>query len=111
AKLNRSFLIMRDLPPREMLKASKMVSQYIRDLLEKDDRSVWIAQREGRTKDGNDLTQQGVLKMIALAHNELSVMDYFKKLRIVPVSISYEFDPTDILKIPELMAKHHDIEY
>lgn len=111
AKLNRSFLIMRDLSPRAMLKASKMVSQYIGDLLHKDNRSVWIAQREGRTKDGNDLTQQGVLKMIALAHKDLSVMEYFKSLKIVPVSISYEFDPTDILKIPELMAKHHDIEY
>lgn len=111
AKLNRSFLIMRDLPPREMLKASKMVSQYIGDLLHKQNRSVWIAQREGRTKDGNDLTQQGVLKMIALAHNGQSVMEYFKSLKIVPVSISYEFDPTDVLKIPELMAKHHDIEY
>lgn len=111
AKLNRSFLIMRDLPPREMLQASKLVSQYISDLLLNENRSVWIAQREGRTKNGNDLTQQGVLKMIALAHQELSVMDYFKRIKIVPVSISYEFDPTDILKIPELMAKHHDIEY
>lgn len=111
AKLNRSFLIMRDLSPREMLNASKMVSQYIEDLLHSQNRSVWIAQREGRTKDGNDLTQQGVLKMIALAHKGQSVMDYFKSLKIVPVSISYEFDPTDVLKIPELMAKHHDIEY
>lgn len=111
AKLNRSFLIMRDLAPREMLKASKMVSGYIGDLLHEHNRSVWIAQREGRTKDGNDLTQQGVLKMIALAHKDLSVMDYFKSLKIVPVSISYEFDPTDVLKIPELMAKHHDVEY
>jgi len=102
---------MRDLSPREMLNASKMVSQYIEDLLHSQNRSVWIAQREGRTKDGNDLTQQGVLKMIALAHKGQSVMDYFKSLKIVPVSISYEFDPTDVLKIPELMAKHHDIEY
>ena len=111
AKLNRSFLIMRDLPPREMLKASKLVSQYIGDLIQNNKKSVWIAQREGRTKDGNDLTQQGVLKMIALAHQSQSVMDYFKSLKIVPVSISYEFDPTDVLKIPELMAKHNDIEY
>ena len=111
AKLNRSFLIMRDLVPREMLKASKMVSQYIGDLLHNNNRSVWIAQREGRTKDGNDRTQQGVLKMIALAHKGQTVMEYFKSLKIVPVSISYEFDPTDVLKIPELMAKHHDIEY
>ncbi|WP_335966289.1 1-acyl-sn-glycerol-3-phosphate acyltransferase [Galbibacter sp. PAP.153] len=111
SKLNRSFLIMRNLPPREMLGASKLVSEYIQKLLLKENRSVWIAQREGRTKDGNDKTQQGVLKMLALANDEAEQMDYFKKLKIVPISISYEFDPTDVLKMPELMAKHHDIEY
>ncbi|WP_340075192.1 1-acyl-sn-glycerol-3-phosphate acyltransferase [Leptobacterium sp. I13] len=111
SKLNRNFLILRDLPPREMLKASREASQYIQDLLLNEKRSVWIAQREGRTKDGNDRTQQGVLKMLGLANNEKYVMDYFKKLKIVPVSISYEFDPTDILKMPELMARHYDIEY
>ncbi|MDG3583105.1 1-acyl-sn-glycerol-3-phosphate acyltransferase [Galbibacter pacificus] len=111
SKLNRSFLIMRNLPPREMLGTSKLVSEYIQKLLLKENRSVWIAQREGRTKDGNDKTQQGVLKMLALANDETEQMDYFKKLKIVPVSISYEFDPTDVLKMPELMAKHHDIEY
>lgn len=111
SKLNRSFLIRRQLTPREMLSSSKLISEYIQNLLFEEDRSVWIAQREGRTKDGNDVTQQGVLKMLALAKNEESVMHYFKKLKIVPVSISYEYDPTDVLKMPELMAKHYDQEY
>ncbi len=111
SRLNRNFLIRRGLSPREMLQSSKTVSAYIRSLLYQDKRSVWIAQREGRTKDGNDITQQGVLKMLALAGDQEEVMDYFKKLNIVPVSISYEYDPTDILKMPELMAKHYDEEY
>ncbi len=111
SKLNRSFLIRRQLTPREMLTSSKLISEYIQNLLFEENRSVWIAQREGRTKDGNDITQQGVLKMLALAKGEENVMQYFKKLKIVPVSISYEYDPTDVLKMPELMAKHYDQEY
>ncbi|MCX2678769.1 1-acyl-sn-glycerol-3-phosphate acyltransferase [Galbibacter sp. EGI 63066] len=111
SRLTRNFLIKRDLSPREMLKSSRLVSSYIKQKLQEEKRSVWIAQREGRTKDGNDQTQQGVLKMLALAGDEDEVMDYFRKLKIVPVSISYEYDPTDVLKMPELMAKHKEIEY
>ncbi|WP_247716500.1 1-acyl-sn-glycerol-3-phosphate acyltransferase [Sinomicrobium weinanense] len=111
SKLVRNFLIQRGLSPREMLESSRNVSGYIRHLLKDENRSVWIAQREGRTKDGNDQTQQGVLKMLALASDEEEIMDYFKKLRIAPVSISYEYDPTDLLKMPELMARHYDLEY
>ena len=70
-----------------------------------------MAQREGRTKDGNDFTQQGVLKMLAMAKGDLDVLDYFEKLKIVPVAISYEFDPTDMLKMPEVLAKRMKEEY
>lgn len=111
AKLNRNFLVQRGLGPREMLKSSKLMSEYIAKNLLEDNRSIWIAHREGRTKDGNDVTQQGVMKMIALGKGDLSVFDYFKKIKIVPVSISYEFDPTDMYKMPELMAKHYEEEY
>lgn len=111
SKLVRNFLIKRGLSPREMLESSRKVSGYIKHLLQEESRSVWIAQREGRTKDGNDRTQQGVLKMLALANDEKEIMDYFKKLRIAPVSISYEYDPTDLLKMPELLARHYDMEY
>lgn len=111
SKLNRNFLIHRSSTPKEMLTNSKLVSEYIQNLILKEKRSVWIAQREGRTKDGNDRTQQGVLKMLALANDGKKLMPYFKTLKIVPVSISYELDPTDVLKIPELMAKHHRIAY
>jgi 1-acyl-sn-glycerol-3-phosphate acyltransferase len=105
AKLNRNFLVQRGLTPREMLQSSKLLSQYIGQLLLHENRSVWIAQREGRTKDGNDATNPGVLKMLGMASDEPHLMDYFKKIKIVPVSISYEYDPTDVLKMPQLMAE------
>jgi len=105
SKLNRNFLVQRGLSPRELLQSSKLMSEYIGQLLLRENRSVWIAQREGRTKDGNDATHQGVLKMLGMGSDEQNVMDYFKKLKIVPVSISYEYDPTDALKMPQLMAE------
>lgn len=110
SKLNRNFLVRRGLPPREMLESSKILSHYIKDL-HTSGRSIWIAQGEGRTKDGNDRTQQGVLKMLAMAKGEQSLAQFFKSLRVVPVSISYEYDPTDILKMPELIAKQRDLPY
>lgn len=112
AMLNRNFIIFRNLPPREALERSKIVSEYIRYCIREDNRSVWSAQREGRTKDGDDRTQQGVLKMLSLATPQgISTLRYFKQLNIVPISISYEFDPTDMLKIPALMAQHYGVEY
>lgn len=111
AKLNRNFLVKRGLSPRELLMSSKLMSEYISHLIFEEKRSVWIAQREGRTKDGNDATNPGVLKMIGMASDEENVMDYFKKLKIVPVTISYEYDPTDKLKIPQLLASLKDEVY
>jgi len=111
ARLNRNFLVQRGLSPREMLKSSKLMSEYMAEKVLVDNRSIWIAHREGRTKDGNDVTQQGVLKMMGLGKGDTSVFDYFKKIKIVPISISYEFDPTDMYKMPELMAKHYEEEY
>lgn len=105
SKLNRNFLVKRGLSPREMLKSSMVLSEYIKHLLFEEDRSVWMAQREGRTKDGSDYTQQGVLKMLAMARGKKSLAEYFADLKIVPVAMSYEFDPTDILKMPEILAK------
>lgn len=111
SKLNRNFLVQRGLSPRELLQSSKLMSEYIYQLLMRECRSVWIAQREGRTKDGNDATHQGVLKMLAMASDEENLMDYFKKVKIVPVSISYEYDPTDMLKMPQLLAEANDEVY
>lgn len=111
AKLNRNFLVLRGQSPREMLQSSKLLSEFIGQLLLHENRSVWIAQREGRTKDGNDATNPGVLKMLGMGSDEKKVMDYFKKIKIVPVSISYEYDPTDVLKMPQLMAEANNEVY
>lgn len=111
SKLNRNFLVQRNLPPRELLQSSKLLAEYMYHLISRENRSVWIAQREGRTKDGNDATHQGVLKMIAMASDEANTMDFFKKIKLVPVSISYEYDPTDALKMPQLMAEANDQIY
>ena len=111
SRLNRNFLVQRSLTPRELLQSSKLMAEYIRQLLQRENRSVWIAQREGRTKDGNDATHQGVLKMLAMGAEGEDIMQYFKSLKIVPVSISYEYDPTDALKMPMLMAQANDQVY
>lgn len=111
AKLNRNFLVHRGLSPRELLQSSKLMAEYVGQLLLRENRSVWIAQREGRTKDGNDATHSGVLKMLAMGSDESNLMDYFKKIKIVPVSISYEYDPTDALKMPQLIAEANDEIY
>ena len=111
SKLNRNFLVQRGLSPRELLQSSKLLAEYIGQLLLRENRSVWIAQREGRTKDGNDATHSGVLKMLAMGSDEAKLTDYFKKLKVVPVSISYEYDPTDALKMPQLMAEANNEIY
>jgi hypothetical protein len=103
-KLNRAFVVRRNLPVRELLMASKKLSEYIRRDITQRNTSVWIAQREGRTKDGNDKTQQALLKMLNLSNiNEFS--QGFKELRIVPLSISYEIEPCGISKVAELYKK------
>lgn len=111
SKLNRNFLVLRSQSPREMLKSSMKLSEYVKTLMLDEGRSVWMAQRQGRTKDGNDITQQGVLKMVGMAKGDMDILDYFAKLKIVPIAISYEFDPTDMLKMPEVLAKRMKEEY
>jgi len=105
SRLNRNFVIERGAQGRKLLENSNLVSSYIHNAILHENRSVWTAQREGRSKDGNDLTHKGVLKMLTLAHEGQNPFDTFKELKLVPVSISYEYDPTDILKLPELIAK------
>jgi len=103
-KLNRAFVVRRNLPVRELLMASQKLSEYIRRDITRKNTSVWIAQREGRTKDGNDKTQQSLLKMLNLS-NIHEVGEGFKELRIVPLSISYEIEPCGISKVAELYKK------
>lgn len=110
SRLSRNFVIFRELPPRESLEHSKLVSEYVKHLIS-NNRSVWMAERQGRTKDGNDELQQGVLKMLIMERGEKSIAEYVESLNPVITTVSYEFDPTDMLKIPELLAKHYDEKY
>lgn len=100
-KMNRTFIVKRNLPAREMIEEAKILSSYMRNVLTEKKDSCWISHREGRTKDGNDRTNPGVLKMIAMDCEE-SKMDYLKSLQIVPVSLAYEYDSCDTLKATEL---------
>jgi 1-acyl-sn-glycerol-3-phosphate acyltransferase len=103
-KLNRAFVVRRNLPVRELFVASKKLSEYIRRDIAIKNSSVWIAQREGRTKDGNDKTQVALLKMLNLS-NINEVGDGFKELKIVPLSISYEIEPCGFSKVHEIYKK------
>lgn len=102
AKLNKMFLVIRDGSVREMLDNSLTLSTYIRKSILEDHESVWIAQRNGRTKDGNDKTQQGLLKMLAQS-NKGVLISGLQDLNIVPISISYEYESCDALKARELV--------
>jgi 1-acyl-sn-glycerol-3-phosphate acyltransferase len=105
-KLNRAFIIKRNLPPRELLESSKKVSHFIRQSITRDNLSVWIAQREGRTKNGFDKTQESLLKMFNMS-NTKSFSEGFNELNIVPVSISYEIEPCGLAKMKEMIKKEH----
>ena len=100
-KMNKGITVKRNLPPRELLKFSFALSTFIYGQINQKIDSVWIAQREGRAKDGNDITQTGILKMLTMA-GEGEFIQRIKGLNIVPVSISYEYDPCDALKAREL---------
>lgn len=107
-RANRSFIVHRGLPPREQLSSSIQLSRYI-DSRIRDGQSIWIAQREGRAKDGDDRTNPAVIKMLYLAHRKTGV-DYtemVKRYRIVPVAVSYEFDPCDRMKAWEMYRKEN----
>lgn len=98
-----------DISPREFLENSKHLSEYLRMRLESGN-SLWIAQRNGRTKDGIDATDQGVLKLFGLSGSGDFASD-FKSLGIVPVAISYEYEPCDIMKTVELMHRQSGEPY
>ncbi|ULB34162.1 MULTISPECIES: 1-acyl-sn-glycerol-3-phosphate acyltransferase [Proteiniphilum] len=103
-RLNKSFIVKRGVNVRQMLEVSKHLSDYIHYTIRERNQSVWIAQREGRAKDSNDKTQTSLLKMLTL-HDSANPSDALKKLNIVPLSITYEFDPCDYLKAKEYQLK------
>ena len=108
-RLNKSFIVKRNTGLREGLMAAKKLSAYIHAILEKQE-SVWIAQREGRAKDSSDHTQESLVKMLAIA-GEGSFMEKIKEINLMPVSISYEFDPNDYLKAREFLLRRRNPDF
>ena len=101
---NRMIKVIRGVGPRELYRSSQVLSQYIRESITSGRASIWIAQREGRTKDGLDATEQGLLKMLELS-GEGSFEENFLDLHIVPLSISYEYESCDARKAREVLLR------
>ena len=100
-RMNKAFTVRRGLTAHEMMRSSQLMSRYIHYAVTQKKENIWIAQREGRAKDSDDRTQESVLKMLAMGGD-------LRELNIVPLTISYEFDPCDYLKAQELQLRRDD---
>lgn len=112
-RLNKCFIVNRSAKaPREKLKAARKLSNYIHHSVTEDNANIWIAQREGRAKSGLDITNPAIVSMLALAKDKTEPFgDFLRRANIVPVSISYEWDPCDIDKARELTLTKRDGRY
>ncbi|MDE7461582.1 MAG: acyltransferase [Muribaculaceae bacterium] len=109
-RLNKSFIVKRNTGLREGLLAARKLSAYIHYCLLEKHESVWIAQREGRAKDSSDHTQESLIKMLAIA-GEGTFMERLKQINLMPVAISYEYDPNDYLKAKEFLMRRRDPDF
>ncbi len=110
-RLNKGIIVKRNLRLTKALEAAKQLSGYIRYCIGEKHESVWLAQREGRAKDSNDVTQESVIKMLALSGEGNSMVEKLMALNILPTAISYEYDPNDYLKAREFLARRRDPEF
>lgn len=110
-RLNKSFIVQRGVSMRQKLIVSKELSEYIHYAIAEKKESIWIAQREGRAKDSDDRTQDSLLKMLAMAPEKDSFINNLKELNIIPLSISYEYDPCDYLKAKEFQQKRDNPDF
>ena len=112
-RLNKSFIIQRSGgTKKEIYSGLSLASQFIQESIFQNNDSIWIAQKQGRAKDGIDETDPALLKMIHLTERKTqSIADYFNSLKVVPVSISYEYDPNDQLKAKELYSSESNSAY
>ncbi|MEL6591771.1 MAG: glycerol acyltransferase [Bacteroidota bacterium] len=108
-KLNKSFIVHRSLPRNLLIPYSQRLSNYIRTSMQQGE-SIWIAQRSGRTKDGNDETQTALLKMLAMSGAD-DLVESFLALNIIPMAISYEYEPCDMLKAAEIVTTRNGQVY
>ena len=99
---NRMIKVVRGISARELYLSSQLLSKYIRLKITENQSSIWLAQRQGRTKNGYDITEQGLLKMLDMS-GQADFQTNFEELNIIPMSISYEIEPCDILKARELV--------
>ena len=106
-RMNKAFTVRRGLTAHEMMRSSQLMSRYIHYAVTQKRENIWIAQREGRAKDSSDHTQDAVLKMLAMGGTVVGGLaaDSLRELNIVPLTISYEFDPCDYLKAQEFQQK------
>jgi 1-acyl-sn-glycerol-3-phosphate acyltransferase len=109
-RLNNSFFVKRNLPVRQKLEESRKLSSYIHHTIKETKESVWIAQREVRAKDANDSTQPGLLKMLSMGGGR-DVLTSLMSLNIVPIAITYEYDPCDYLKAQEFQQKRDNPDF
>ncbi len=109
-KLNGSFIVKRNLRITQALEAAKQLSAYIHYAINEKHKSVWIAQREGRAKDSSDWTQESLIKMIGLSGGD-SLAENLKSTNLMPVSISYEYDPNDYLKAREFLQRRDNPDF
>ena len=109
-RLNKSSIVKRDTGMRGALEAAKHLSAYIHYCITEKKQSLWIAQREGRAKDSNDRTQDSLLKMLELG-GEGTPLERLREVNLMPVSISYEYDPNDYLKASEFVQKRRDANH
>jgi len=106
-RMNKAFTVRRGLTAHEMMRSSQLMSSYIHYAVTQKKENIWIAQREGRAKDSDDRTQDSVLKMLAMGSpvESENIADKLRDLNIVPLTISYEYDPCDYLKAQEMQQK------
>ncbi|MDE6159372.1 MAG: 1-acyl-sn-glycerol-3-phosphate acyltransferase [Bacteroidaceae bacterium] len=109
-RLNKAFTVRRGISARELLRSSHLMSKYMHYAIEEKKENIWIAQREGRAKDSSDHTQESVLKMLAL-EGDGTPIDRLATLNIVPLTISYEYDPCDYLKAKEFQQKRDNPDW
>ncbi len=109
-RVNKSFIVQRALTMRQMLESSRRMSHYMHYTIHEKKQSIWIAQREGRAKDSDDRTQDSVLKMLAMG-GDGTLVERLSGMNIVPLTISYEYDPCDFLKAQEFQLKRDNPEY
>ncbi len=109
-RLNKSFIVKRNLKLTKALEAAKQLSAYIHHDIKDKHQSVWIAQREGRAKDSSDHTQEALVKMLAL-NGGGTIIENLKEINLVPVSITYEYDPNDYLKATEFLLRKLDPDF